>query len=81
MKKILFGLMALVYLSSCNLQQTIMKGGCTTHEFTYYNPIESTDSAGFYVVCDNKTLAQKYPNLAGKILKSQAVKLSQAPLK
>ena len=82
MKKTILALLcAVVLLSSCNLSQTILKGGCTMHEFTYYNPINSTDSAGFYVVCDNATLAKQYPNVAGHLLKQQAEKLQAAPLK
>lgn len=70
---------ALATLSSCNLSQTILKGGCVVHEFgTVYG---TTDSTGVYIVCDNTQLAKDYPKLAGQALKVSSAKLQQAPLK
>ena len=70
---------ALITLSSCNLSQTILKGGCVVHEFgTVYG---TTDSTGVYIVCDNTKLAKNYPKLAGQALKVSSAKLQQAPLK
>lgn len=82
MKKLMMLLTAaavLLTLSSCNLSQTILKGGCVVHEFgAVYG---TTDSTGVYIVCDNTKLAKNYPKLAGQALKVYSAKLPQAPLK
>ena len=67
------GFLFLSLFSSCSMEQSILRGGCTIHEFSAYEPGTSEDSIGIYVVCNNKTLVKQYPNLAADLLKAAKV--------